>query len=89
MELNKLLAGAASTLIDSAEGSWGGGWREQMAEFLNTGEIASLRRALRDDEGPMFLDSELARMSLAGDLDVDFSDRAGVHLLKALPLSVL
>ena len=90
MELNKLntnnLIGAASTLIDNNVESWGGGWREQMAEFLTKGEIASLRRVLRDEEGPMFLDSELARMSLTGDLDVDFSDQAGVRILRALPV---
>ena len=90
MELNKLntnnLIGAASTLVDSSEGSLGGGWREQMAEFLTKGEIAFLRRALRDDEGPLFLGSELARMSLTGGLDVDFSDQAGARILKALPV---
>ena len=58
-----------------------------MAEFLTTGEIASLRRVLRDGQGPMFLDSELARMSLVGDRDVDFSDHAGIRFLKALPLN--
>ena len=90
MELNKLnsnnLVGAASTVLARSEEVWGGGWREQMAEFVSTGEIASLRRVLRDTEGPMVLDSELARMSLVGDLDVAFSDKAGVRLLKALPL---
>ena len=90
MELNKLnsnnMVGAASAVLAGVEEVWGGGWREQMAEFVATGEIASLRRVLRDVEGPMALDSELARMSLVGDLDVDFSDQAGIRFLKALPL---
>ena len=90
MELNKLnsnnMVGEALPVLAGVEEVWGGGWREQMADFVAAGEIASLRRVLRDVEGPMALDSELARMSLVGDLDVDFSDQAGVCLLKALPL---
>ena len=46
----------------------------------------ALRRMLKDDEGPLFEGAESIIMAVVGTSNLDFSDEAGAHVLKALPL---
>ena len=90
LELERLqrqtVHGAINTLQSELASSTSQSWEDHMEQFLSTGEIVALRRMLRDEEGPIFEDSESMRMAVVGASNVDFSDEAGAHILKALPL---
>ena len=90
LELEKLqqrtVYGAMNALQNELSSSEPQSWEDHMEQFLDTGKIVDLRRMLRDAEGPIFEDSESARMAVVGASNVDFSDEAGTHVLKALPL---
>ena len=90
LELEKLqqrtVHGAINTLQSELAGSAAQTWEDYLEQFLSTGEIMALRRMLRDDTGPLFEDSGAARMAVVGASNIDLSDEAGSHILKALPL---
>ena len=90
LELEKLqqqaVYGAISTLENELASSTPQSWEDCMEQFLSTGEIVALRRMLRDPEAPVFEDSESMRMAVVGASNIDLSDEAGAHVLKALPL---
>ena len=90
LELEKLqqqtVGGAIHALQSELASSSSQTWEECLEEFLSSGNIVALRRMLRDDDGPLFQKSESVRMAVVGSSNIDFSDEAGTHVLKALPL---
>ena len=90
LELEKLqqqtLYGAISTLENEMASSTLQSWEDCMEQFLSTGEVVALRRMLRDPEAPVFEESESMRVAVVGTSNIDLSDEAGAHVLKALPL---
>ena len=90
LELEKLQQkttdGAIHTLQSELVSSAYSTWEDHMEQFLSTGEIVALRRMLRDEEGPLFESSESVRMAVVGMSNVDLTDEAGAHILKAMPL---